>query len=215
MSKISEINANFKLLGSKAQSAVNELIEMILAKEGDSQPIMRRSKRGLESKATLREDDEIERPSKKVKKNKNEKAEASEGRGRGRPRKEEVAEPVKSGRGRPRKVEAEPAKPAKPAKAAKVEKTAKAEKVAAPVKAPATDIYAALNLTSKGKGNREAELQGLIKKVEKYAASDKSWQDCLANATKKGVTVIFGRGKPSGSSNKRKIAIAMINAGKL
>ncbi len=205
MPSIDAISKNFSKLNDEAKKAVNTMIEMMMPIAG-VQEVVRRKKRGLENASSgEREDDEIA-PKGLRNNNDNDKTES---RGRGRPRKvvEEVTE--KRGRGRPAKVVEETApKRGRPAKEDKVV-TGGTVKTAPAVNG---SVYDALILKGK-KDERKAELATHIKRIEKFVQNDMTWQEAKAFAEKKKVTISFGRGKPSNDLNKRKIAIAMINAG--
>ena len=192
MPSTSDLVANFNSLNKDSKKAIYALIEIIRANDSEPREVVRKNGRGLESKAVEREDDEVRKPGRP---RKNE--EVSAKRGPGRPRKEDVDEPKR--------------KPGRPAK----EETAPKVSAKTPATNGSSDLYSTLKLSAKGKDEKKSELASLIKKVEKFVNNDKSWQEAKAYAEKKGVTLVFGRGKPSNDLNKRKIAIALHNAGKL
>ncbi len=198
MAKTDILVTKFNSLAKDKQDAIMGMIYVLATDESNEAPVIsRRSKPGLESKPG-------KTSSKRVL------AEDSD-----------VGTETKRGRGRPAKAKAEVETTPKrradktPAKPAKVEKPA-----AKPAKAAATggtDITLYGELTAKGKNKAEKETYtaATIKRIEKIVANDRTWQEELARAAKKGVEVKFGRGKPSEARNKRLIGIALANADKL
>jgi hypothetical protein len=208
MATIKEINAKFEMLTASAKAAVNDLISVILQEASNTQTVVRAKKHGMENRPGVVSEDEENRPARRPGRPAKVKEEVMTAKKRGRPAKvqaddEEIA-PRASRRDRSEKIVVKPAKVSAP--------VAKPAKVSAPV---AVTVYAGINPVGKTKSERAEYLAASIKKVEKFVANDRDWHEAHAFAAKKGVDVVFGRGKPSDASNKRKIAIAMVNAGKL